>query len=412
MPTTPPERRPDPDLLLARVKDEEARALRGRLKIFFGATAGVGKSYAMLEAARRQRADGVDVVVGYVELHGRPDTEALLEGLEILPPMRLEHRGVTLNEFDLDAAIARRPRLLIVDELAHSNHPGARHPKRWQDIEELLAAGIDVYTTVNVQHLESLHDVVAQITGVDVRETLPDRIFAAADEVELVDLPPDDLLSRLAEGKVYVPDKARRAAESFFRKGNLIALRQLALRATADRVDAAMREYRERHAISTTWAAADRILVCIGPDPLSTRLVRSASRMANSLHARWLAAYVETPKLVRLPQSARDRILQTLRLAEELGAETANLSGESVAATLLEFARRNNISRIIVGKPIRNRWRERSQVPARTELSDRLSKDLQKRGFSFVGSTIIYAHMQATGMVNDHFTGCFRHREV
>jgi two-component system sensor histidine kinase KdpD len=368
MPTTTPERRPDPDALLARVKDEEARAQRGRLQIFFGATAGVGKSYAMLEAARRQKGDGVDVVVGYVELHGRPETEALLEGLEILPPMRLEHRGIVLTEFDLDRALARKPKLLVVDELAHSNHPGARHPKRWQDVEELLAAGVDVYTTVNVQHLESLHDVVAQITGVDVRETVPDRVFAGADEVELVDLPPDELLDRLAEGKVYVPDKARHAAQSFFRKGNLIALRQLALRATAERVDAAMREYRESHAISATWAASERILVCVGPDPLSTRLVRSAARTAGALHAQWLAVYVETPKLVRLPQAARDRILQTLRLADELGAATANLSGESVAATLIDYARSNNVSRIIVGKPLRSRWRDRFDVSLVDEL--------------------------------------------
>jgi len=364
----PEAQRPDPDALLARVKDDESRARRGRLRIFFGATAGVGKSYAMLEAARRQRADGVDVVVGYVELHGRPDTEALLEGLEILPPMLLEHRGITLTEFDLDGALARKPKLLIVDELAHSNHPGARHPKRWQDVEELLSAGIDVYTTVNVQHLESLHDVVAQITGVDVRETVPDRVFGGADEVELIDLPPDELLERLAEGKVYVPEKARQAAQNFFREGNLIALRQLALRATAERVDAAMREYRERHAISATWAANERILVCVGPDPLSTRLVRSAARMASALHAEWLAVYVETPKLVRLPQAARDRILQTLRLAADLGAESANLSGESVAATLIEFARQRNISRIIVGKPLRPRWRDRFDVSLVDEL--------------------------------------------
>ena len=368
MSATDSERRPDPDALLARVKDEESRARRGRLRIFFGATAGVGKSYAMLEAARRQRADGTDVVVGYVELHGRPETEALLEGLEILPPMRLEHRGIVLTEFDLDGALARKHALLIVDELAHSNHPGARHPKRWQDVEELLAAGIDVYTTINVQHLDSLHDVVAQITGVDVRETVPDRVFAAADEVELVDLPPDELLERLADGKVYVPEKARRAVQNFFRKGNLIALRQLALRATAERVDAAMREYRDSHAISATWAANERILVCVGPDPLSMRLVRSAARMASALHAQWHAVYVETPKLVRLPQAARDRILQTLRFAGELGAETANLSGESVAVTLMEYARRNNVSRIIVGKPLRSRWRDRFDVSLVDEL--------------------------------------------
>lgn len=348
--------RPDPDELLARVRDEDARTRRGRLKVFFGATAGVGKSYAMLEAARRQRDDGVDVVVGYVQLHGRPDTEALLDGLEILPLLRLEHRSVELSEFDLDAALARRPQLLLVDELAHSNPPGARHPKRWQDVQELLESGIDVYTTVNVQHLESLNDVVAQITGVQVRETVPDKVFAEADDVELVDLPPDELLERLAEGKVYVPQQARQAAESFFRKGNLIALRQLALRATADRVDAALREYRDRHAISATWAATDRILVCVGPDPLSARLVRAARRMAAASHAPWLAVYVETPALARLPQSARDRILATLKLAEQLGAETANLSGEGVAQTLLDYARRRDVSRVVVGKPVRAGW--------------------------------------------------------
>jgi two-component system sensor histidine kinase KdpD len=359
MPVPSSERRPDPDALLAHVQRDESRAQRGRLKIFFGATAGVGKSYAMLEAAQRQRREGVDVVVGYVELHGRPETEALLEGLECLPTMRTDHRGLDLTEFDLDAALARRPQLLLVDELAHSNHPGARHPKRWQDVEELLGAGIDVWSTLNVQHLESLKDVVAQITGIDVRENVPDQVFAEADEVELVDLPPDDLLERLAEGKVYVPDKARQAAHGFFRKGNLIALRQLALRATAERVDAAMREYRDRHAIVKPWAAGERLLVCVGPDPLSARLVRSARRMAAALNAQWLAVYVETPALARLPQAARDPILKTLKLAEQLGAETANLSGESVAATVLEFARQRNVSKIVVGKPLRNRWRER-----------------------------------------------------
>jgi len=365
------DQRPDPDALLARVQEEDSRARRGRLKIFFGATAGVGKSYTMLETARRLRDDGVDVVVGYVELHGRPETEALLDGLEILPPLRLEHRGITLTEFDLDGALARHPQLLLVDELAHSNHPGARHPKRWHDIEELLNAGIDVYTTVNVQHIESLNDVVAQITGVQVRETVPDQVFAAADDVELVDLTPDELLERLAEGKVYASDKARQAAQGFFRKGNLIALRQLALRATADRVDAAMREYRDHHAISDTWATTDRVLVCVGPDPLSARLVRAARRMATAMHAQWLAVYVETPSLARLPQSARDGILNTLKLAEQLGAETANLSGESVAGALLDFARQRNVSRIIVGKPTRSGWLARHKHSLVDELIDR-----------------------------------------
>ena len=359
MPAKSDDQRPDPDALLARVQQEEARTQRGRLKIFFGAAPGVGKSYAMLEAARAQKAAGVDVIVGYVELHGRPETEALLEGLEVLPPQRLDYRSMALAEFDLDAALKRAPKLVVVDELAHSNHPGARHPKRWMDVEELLGAGIDVYTTVNVQHVESLNDVVAQITGVDVKETVPDRVFDAADEVELVDLPPDELLQRLREGKVYVEEKIRHALKSFFRKGNLIALRQLALRATADRVDSSMREYRAQHAIADTWPAGERVLVCVGPDPLSERLVRSARRLAFALHAQWLAVYVETPQLVRLPRAARDRVLQTLKLAGTLGAETANLSGEGVADTVLSFARARNVSKIIVGKPARARWLDR-----------------------------------------------------
>ena len=354
-----PDQRLDPDELLARMRREEARAQRGRLKIFFGAAPGVGKSYAMLEAARKLKAEHVDVIVGYVELHGREETEKLLEGLEVLPPQRLEHRGVVLTEFDVDAALRRRPRVVCVDELAHSNHPGARHPKRWMDVEELLVAGIDVYTTVNVQHIESLNDVVAQITGVQVRETVPDRVFDAADEVELVDLPPDELIQRLREGRVYATEKTGQALMSFFRKGNLIALRELALRTTADRVDAALRAYREDHAIAETWAAGERVLVCIGPDPLSERLVRAARRLATALHAGWIAVYVETPALARLPRSARDRVLTTLKLAETLGAETANLSGESVAAELLAYARRRNVSKIIIGKPSRPRWRDR-----------------------------------------------------
>ncbi len=363
--------RPDPDALLAQVKHEESRARRGKLRIFFGAAPGVGKSYAMLEAAQELKADGVDVVVGYVELHGRPDTEALLDGLEILPPLRLEHRGIALAEFDLDACLARAPAVVVVDELAHTNHPGARHAKRWMDVEELLDAGIDVYTTVNVQHIESLNDVVAQITGVQVRETVADKVFDSADEVELVDLPPDELLERLQEGKVYVDEKVRQSLTSFFRKGNLIALRQLALRATADRVDAAMREYRQSHAIRETWAAGDRILVCVGPDPLSERLVRATRRMAGALHATWIAVYVETPGLLKLPIEARNRVLQTLKLAASLGAETENLSGESVAIELIAFARQRNVSKIVVGKPSRPRWRDR----LRPSLVDEIARN-------------------------------------
>jgi len=366
-----PDRRLDPDELLARMRREESRAQRGRLKIFFGAAPGVGKSYAMLEAARKLAAERVDVVIGYVELHGRSETEKLLEGLEVLPAQRLEHRDVTLTEFDVDAALRRHPRAICVDELAHSNHAGARHPKRWMDVEELLVGGIDVYTTVNVQHIESLNDVVAQITGVHVRETVPDRVFDAADEVELVDLPPDELRQRLREGKVYASEKTDQALTSFFRKGNLIALRELALRTTADRVDAALRAYREDHAIVETWAASERVLVCIGPDPLSERVVRAARRLATALHAGWIAVYVETPALARLPRAARDRVLANLKLAEALGAETANLSGESVASELIAYARRRNVSKIILGKPSRPRWHDRLRPSLVDEIARR-----------------------------------------
>jgi two-component system sensor histidine kinase KdpD len=348
--------RPDPDALLARVQEEEARKRRGKLKVFFGAAAGVGKTYAMLEAAREQRRHGVDVVVGYVELHGRAETEALLEGLEVLPRRTLEYRGASLPEFDLDAALARRPALVVVDELAHTNAPGARHAKRWQDVVELLDAGIDVYTTVNVQHVESLNDVVAKITGVVMRETVPDSVFEQADEVELIDLPPDDLLQRFREGKVYLPDQAREAIENFFRKGNLIALRELALRATADRVDAQMRVYRRDHAITGVWPTAERVLVCVGPAPYSARLVRAAKRMADQLGAEWIAAFVETPAMLRLPPEARDSVAQTLRLAELLGAQTITLSGETMSEAILVYAGDRNVTKIVVGKPTRTLW--------------------------------------------------------
>src|SRR6266849_3171497 len=304
-----PERRPDPETLLAQVREQERRAGRGKLKIFFGASPGVGKTYAMLEEARAKQREGVDVLVGVVETHGRPETQALLEGLDTLPRRAIEYRGITLHEFDLDAALARRPALLLVDELAHTNAPGSRHAKRWQDVEELLDAGIDVYTTVNVQHLESLNDVVAQITGVLVRETVPDSILDQADELELIDLPPDELLQRLREGKVYVPEQARRALDHFFHKGNLIALRELALRRMADRVDAQMQVYRSTHAITETWPTTERMLVCVSPSPLSARLVRATRRMAARLRAEWLAVYVETPAHLRLSETDRERVV-------------------------------------------------------------------------------------------------------
>ncbi len=341
--------RPDPDLLLDKIQRDEAKARRGRLKVFFGASAGVGKTFAMLQAARRLRDDHTDVVVGIVETHGRAETEALLEGLEVLPLQKLDYRERSLGEFDLDAALARKPQLLLVDELAHSNVAGARHTKRWQDVQELLDAGIDVFTTVNVQHLESLNDIVGQITGIRVWETVPDRVFDLADDVTLVDLPADDLLTRLREGKVYLPQQAERAIQNFFRKGNLIALRELALRRTADRVDAQMREYRADRSIDRVWQTRDRVLVCVGPGPESSALVRAAARLAGSLRADWIAVYVETPRLQRLPEALRERTLRALKLAQDLGAETATLDGDDAALTLVDYAHLRNVSKLVVG---------------------------------------------------------------
>jgi two-component system sensor histidine kinase KdpD len=350
--------RPNPDTLLARVQSEAAGSARGKLKIFFGASAGVGKTYTMLEAAHEKRAEGLDVVAGYIETHKRAETEALLQDLELLPRRMVAYRGTTLTEFDIDAALARRPQLILVDELAHTNAPESRHPKRWQDVEELLAAGIDVYTTVNVQHIESLNDIVAQITGVVVRETVPDRVVEQADEVELIDLTPDDLLQRLKEGKVYLPQQAERAVRNFFRKGNLIALRELALRRTAERVDAQMRGYMREHAIPQTWPTAERLLVCIGPGPLAARLVRAARRMAAGLRAEWIVVTVDTPKTARLPEHNRDELVQALRLAEQLGAETVTLNGQHAGEIILAYAHTRNVSKIVVGKPARPRWQE------------------------------------------------------
>jgi two-component system sensor histidine kinase KdpD len=349
--------RPDPDTLLARVEREAARAKRGRLKIFFGAAAGVGKTFAMLEAARERRAEGIDVVVGLVETHGRKETDALLEGLKILPTQAIEYRGTTLREFDLDGALKRRPGLLLVDELAHTNAPGSRHAKRWQDVEELLDAGIHIYTTLNVQHLESLNDDVGQIAGIRVWETVPDTVFEEADDIELVDLPPDELLLRLKEGKVYVPEQAHHAARNFFRKGNLIALRELALRHTASQVDAQMRGYREDHAIREVWQVGERILVCIGPGPLAERLIRAGKRFAMGLRADWIVAYVETPELQRLSAERRDAVLRMLRLAEQLGAEAVTLNAAEMSTAILDFARERNITKIVMGKPTRRGWK-------------------------------------------------------
>ena len=347
--------RPDPDQLLNRIKEDEARSRRGKLKIFFGASAGVGKTYAMLLAARQLQEQGVEVVVGIVETHGRKETAALLEGLETLPLKEMPYRDRALREFDLDGALARRPALILVDELAHSNVPGCRHPKRWQDVEELLAAGIDVLTTINVQHLESLNDVVSGITGIRVWETVGDRVFDQADEVVLVDLPPDELLQRLKEGKVYLPDQAERAIEHFFRKGNLIALRELALRRTADRVDDQMQSYQRQAGGPPPLREA--LLVCVGPGSGADTLVRAASRLVGKLDCEWHALYVETPALQHLPDSRRQAILATLKLAQDLGARTATMGATHIASAIVEYARRHGLSRVVVGRSRHQRWR-------------------------------------------------------
>jgi two-component system, OmpR family, sensor histidine kinase KdpD len=367
--------RRDPDQLLADVQRDEARARRGRLRIFIGASAGVGKTFSMLESAKVARTAGADVVVGYVEPHGRADTERLLEGLERLPFLEVRYRGLTRREFDLDAALRRAPATILVDELAHSNivegEPRPRHAKRWQDIEELLDAGINVWTTVNIQHLESLNDVVAGITGVRQQETIPDRIFDEADDVELIDLPPDDLLARLKSGKVYVSEQAATATERFFRKPNLLALRELALRRTADRVDAAAQEYAGRERTSRPWLARDRFLIAVAPDDQSEQLVRVGKRFADALDAEWLVVSVETPDLLKLSESERNRRIDVLRLAESLGAETVTLDGPSAADALIQYARLRNVTRIVVGESKRRGWRAWLRRSTATDLARR-----------------------------------------
>jgi len=356
MPTSSPER-PDPDVLLAQVQQREQRALRGKLRIYFGSSAGVGKTYAMLVGARKAVADGRSVLVGIVETHGRAETAALLEGLEVLPRMAVAHRDRSLAEFDLDAALERHPSLILVDELAHSNLPGVRHPKRWQDVEELLAAGIDVFSTLNVQHLESLNDVVGGITQVRVWETIPDKVFDAAEEVVLVDIPADELLARLKAGKVYVSQQAEHAAKHFFRKGNLMALRELALRRTADRVEGDVQAYRVEQSIGSVWKTASALLTCVGPDAASERVVRAAARLAGQLNADWHAIYVETPALQRLDAARREKILTTLNLAQQLGATTAVIANANIAESIIGYARSHNLSKLVIGRdPIRRMW--------------------------------------------------------
>ncbi len=350
--------RPNPDDLLARVQAEEARLARGKLKIFLGYAAGVGKTYAMLEAAHQRLAEGMDVVIGYVETHSRAETEALIAQLEVIPRLQVAYRGATLPEMDVDAVLARRPQLAVVDELAHTNASGSRHPKRYFDVQDLLAAGIDVYTTMNIQHLESLNDVVAQITGITVREKVPDSVLDEASEIEVVDLPPPELLQRLQEGKVYVPEQAARAIQQFFRMGNLTALRELALRRSADRVDEQMRAYMQTRAIPGPWPAGERLLVCVSSHALGERLVRAARRLADELKAEWLAVHVGTPGDARQSQANADQVAHILQLTEELGGKAVTLPGQNVADAILDYARQHNVTKIIVGKPLRPRWIE------------------------------------------------------
>jgi two-component system sensor histidine kinase KdpD len=355
--SVPHDIRPDPDSLLARVKLAEKKAHRGKLRIYFGSSAGVGKTFAMLVAARKLRTEAVDVVVGVVETHGRSETAALLEGLEVLAPKTISYRGKVLTDFDLDGALARHPSLVLVDELAHSNAAGARHPKRWQDVEELLDAGIDVFTTLNVQHLESLNDVVGGITNVRVWETVPDTVFDAADEVVLVDIPAEELLARLKSGRVYIPQQAERAADNFFRKGNLMALRELALRRTADRVEGDVQAYRVDKSIGSIWKTATALLTCVGPDEGAERVVRAAARLASQLNADWHAIYIETPSLQRLPAPRRETILATLNLAQNLGATTAVIASPEVAESVVAYARKHNLSKLVIGRdPARRLW--------------------------------------------------------
>ncbi len=350
--------RRDPDALIERIRQEEHKAARGRLRIYFGSSAGVGKTYAMLVAARTLKSAGTDVVAGVIETHGRGDTAAQQIGLEVLPKQSIATPGgPTLDEFDLDGALARRPTLILVDELAHSNVAGSRHPKRWQDVDELLSAGIDVWTTLNVQHLESLNDVVGGITGVRVQETLPDTFFDRADEVVVVDIPADELLARLKAGKVYEEVQAERAAANFFRKGNLMALRELALRRTADRVEDDVQTYRSDRSIDRVWKTESAILCCVGPSGAAEHVVRSSALLAQQLAVSWHAAYVETPPLQRLPEASRQRILDTVKLAEELGAKTAILPSRDVATAIVEYARTNNLSKLVMGHNQASIWR-------------------------------------------------------
>ena len=368
-----PDLRPEPDALLA----SSNREGRGQLKIFLGAAPGVGKTYAMLEDARRRISEGVDVLAGVIETHGRAETEAMLRDMPVLPRRAVYYQGRILSELDVDALIAARPNLALIDELAHTNAPESRREKRWQDVVEVLAAGIDVYTTLNVQHIETLNDTVARITGVRVRETVPDHVFEAADEIELIDLPPEELLARLKAGKVYVADQAARAVQNFFAKGNLTALRELAMRAAADRVDAQLREHMAANAIAGPWPTQERILVCINESPAARDAIRVAKRSADRARADWIALSVTSTRLESLSEDEKDRLAATLRLAERLGAELATIEAEhEVAREIIDFARKRNVRRIVIGRPRKPGWLARL-------TRENVSRDLIRQGGDF-----------------------------
>jgi len=364
------DRRPDPDALLATA----SASGKGKLTVFLGAAPGVGKTYAMLSRARRLSASGADIVIGLVETHGRAETAELLQGLDLLPRRKVSYHGQELDEFDLDGALARHPQTIVVDEMAHSNAAGSRHPKRYQDIEELIRAGIDVWTALNIQHLESLSDLVSQITGIEVREIVPDIALKRADEVILVDLPPAELIERLKDGRIYLPENAQRAIDGFFKPANLTALRELALRRTADRVDDQMVDFLRRSAIEGPWATSERLLVLVGPDPLSEKVVRTASRLGSGLNAPWLALSLVHPGAASDPAEAQ-RLEDNLRLAERLGAETRRVTADDFAAEIFKVARRENITQIVIGRSNRD-WLSRLTRRSLPDALLRRSRDL------------------------------------
>lgn len=415
--------RPSPDALL----ESAERETRGRLKIFLGAAPGVGKTYEMLISGRNRKADGTDVVIGVVETHDRHETQALVDGFEVVPRLKVDYKGQTLEEMDLDAILEQRPALVLVDELAHTNVPGSRHPKRYLDVLELLAQGIDVYTTLNIQHVESLNDVVAQITRIRVRETVPDSIIDRADDVEVIDLTPDDLIQRLHEGKVYVPKTAKRAIENYFSPGNLTALRELALRRTAQRVDEQLLTHMRAHAITGPWAAGDRVLVCVDEEPRSAAFVRYARRQADRLRAPWAALHVETARSANLPDGDKDRLAATLRLAKQLGGEATMRSGLDVAGEIIRHAAANNFTHIVIGKPSKPRWQEFLQGSVTLDLIRRAgdisvhvisgaeqddtaprgvktaAQPKQRKLWPYLLSTVYVAGALAVGVVLDEF---------